>query len=240
MPKITTQAIVLRRADTGDNDRMLTLFTPDHGLISAMCRGCRKQKSPLMAASEVFCSGEYVLYRREDHATVVSCDVREAYYPLRQDVERLSHGAYLVELCALAVQPEEENRRLFVLLSQCLAYLAYDDVPSRNVTALFLLGFMSLMGFRPMVAHCAVCGRPLDDGTGWYGPERGGVLCRGCRENAPELQPSDIGFLHAAMGRGVAALREDIYCSREMFASLRSMAESHLEAPVRSGRTLIV
>ena len=62
MPQIVTHAVVLRRADYRENDRMLTLFSPTLGRIDAICRGCRRQKSPLMAASEVFCAGEYVLY----------------------------------------------------------------------------------------------------------------------------------------------------------------------------------
>ena len=55
MAQITTNAIVLRRADYRENDRMLTLFSPTLGRIDALARGCRRQKSPLMAASELFC-----------------------------------------------------------------------------------------------------------------------------------------------------------------------------------------
>ena len=57
MPQIVTNAVVLRRADYRENDRMLTLFSPTLGRVDALCRGCRRQKSPLMAASEVFCAG---------------------------------------------------------------------------------------------------------------------------------------------------------------------------------------
>ena len=64
MGQTTTNAIVLRRADYRENDRMLTLFSPTLGRIDALCRGCRRQKSPLMAASELFCSGEMCSIRR--------------------------------------------------------------------------------------------------------------------------------------------------------------------------------
>ena len=92
MGQITTNAIVLRRADYRENDRMLTLFSPTLGRIDALCRGCRRQKSPLMAASELFCSGEYVLYQARERTTVISCQIADSYYPLRADYERLSHG----------------------------------------------------------------------------------------------------------------------------------------------------
>ena len=105
MGQITTNAIVLRRADYRENDRMLTLFSPTLGRIDALCRGCRRQKSPLMAASELFCSGEYVLYQARERTTVISCQIADSYYPLRADYERLSHGVYALELCGAAVQP---------------------------------------------------------------------------------------------------------------------------------------
>lgn len=128
MGQITTNAIVLRRVDYRENDRMLTLFSPTLGRIDALCRGCRRQKSPLMAASELFCTGEYVLYQARERTTVVSCQITDSYYPLRVDYERLSHGMYALELCSAAVQPAQENERLFLLLLKSLAYLCYDTV----------------------------------------------------------------------------------------------------------------
>ena len=158
MTQITTNAIVLRRADYRENDRMLTLFSPTLGRIDALARGCRRQKSPLMAASEVFCAGEYVLYAAGDRMTVVSCAVQDTFYPLRSDFDRLAHGMYALELCAAAVQPEQENERLFLLLLRSLAHLAYSGTDARRVTAVFLMGFVSLLGFRPQVGRCAGCG----------------------------------------------------------------------------------
>ena len=44
MPALNTPALVIRRADYSDYDRMVTLFSPEHGRIDAIARGCRKQK----------------------------------------------------------------------------------------------------------------------------------------------------------------------------------------------------
>jgi hypothetical protein len=64
-----------------------------------------------MAASELFCAGEYVLYTTRDRVTVVSCQVTDTYYALRGDYEKLSHGMYALELCAAAIQPAKGSRR---------------------------------------------------------------------------------------------------------------------------------
>ncbi len=247
MAQIVTNAIVLRRADYRDNDRMITLFSPTLGRIDALCRGCRRQKSPLMAASELFCAGEYVLYTARDRTTVVSCQVTDTYYALRGDYERLSHGMYALELCAAAVQPDQENERLFLLLLRALAHLCYGDVPPRRVTAVFLMGLVSLMGFRPQVARCARCGEavlpskaPPGAPAASFDPETGGVICPSCRAGERcRLSESDVLYMQGIMKTGLKSLETEGECSDELFAALREMAEGRMEGTIKSGRLLV-
>lgn len=250
MAQITTNAIVVRRADYRENDRMITLFSPTLGRIDALCRGCRRQKSPLMAASELFCSGEYVLYQSREHVTVVSCTVGEMYYALRSDYEKISHGMYCLELCAAAIQPNQENERLFLLLLRSLAHLCYGDAQARRVTAVFVMGMMSLLGFRPQVGRCAKCGTPILQGKAQeeteetliaaFGAEAGGVLCPGCSAGERcRLREKDVLYLQDIMKRGLASLDSDAQCTDELFAALSRMAESRLDTPIRSGRMLV-
>lgn len=49
MALITVNGIVTRYANYRDNDRILTLFTRERGLISAAARGCRRPKMPAFA-----------------------------------------------------------------------------------------------------------------------------------------------------------------------------------------------
>ena len=81
----------------------------------------------------------------------------------------------------------ESGERLFLLLLRALAYLSYDTVAPRRVTAVFLMGMMSLLGFRPQVGRCAQCGTPIaldgradDDYAAYFGAQAGGVLCEHC------------------------------------------------------------
>ena len=250
MPQIITNAVVLRRADYRENDRMLTLFSPTLGRIDALSRGCRRQKSPLMAASEVFCAGEYVLYTAGDRMTVVSCTVQDTFYPIRSDFERLAHGMYCLELCSAAVQPDEENERLFLLLLRSLAHLAYsENVEPRRVTAVFLMGLTSLIGFRPHVGRCARCGMPIvpipapgqaeDAPIAYFSPEHGGVLCMGCGAGEQcRLTAGELNSLQAIMRRGIRTLEEEATISEPLFDALRKMAEQRLDVPIRSGKML--
>ena len=75
MGLIVTPALVVRRADYSDYDRMVTLFSPDIGRIDAIARGCRRPKSPLVNAVEPFTSGEFQLYERRERYTLEQCQI---------------------------------------------------------------------------------------------------------------------------------------------------------------------
>ena len=112
MPSITTPGIVLRHANYRDHDRMLTILSPHHGRMDVLSRGCRRPKSALMPASELFVHGEFVCYQQNDHATLSSCAITDTFYPLRMDPYRLTCASYMAALCAASVQAGEEAPQL--------------------------------------------------------------------------------------------------------------------------------
>ena len=214
---------------------MLTLFTPEKGKISAVARRCKSAKSPLLTATELFCSGEYTLYHAHDRYTVVSCQVVDSFYPIREDYERLTHGMYLLDLCRACVQPEQENERLFLLLLKSLAHLAYGQASPQNITAVFLMGFSSLLGFRPRVARCVKCGKRVEAGIKCsFAPEQGGILCEEHSEERPLLTEQELLYLQMVMKKGLLTLDEPINCSDNLFEHLCEMAEERAESPIRS------
>ena len=77
MPAVTTPGIVLRFANYRDHDRMLTLLSPRLGRVDLLSRGCRRPKSPLMPASELFVSGEFVLFQKNERAVLTSCALQD-------------------------------------------------------------------------------------------------------------------------------------------------------------------
>ena len=152
----STLAIVLRQSDYRENDRILSLFTQSRGRVEALCRGCRKPKSPLLAASQLFTLGEYVLYRGRGHEMITACQVTDSFYPLREDYDRLSYGALMLAAADMAAQPEEPQEHLLLLLTRSLKRLAYTDMDPSADTAAYLLHFAALKGYKPRLNHCAV------------------------------------------------------------------------------------
>lgn len=187
MPVLITDALVLRRADYADYDRMVTLLTPEHGRLDAVARGCRRSKSPLVNATEPFISGEFQLFRRGERYSIEQCQVREGFYELRTDYERLVHGAYWLRLLDAGVPRDVPAREIFLLALKALAHLNYAaELPAAMLTLAFEAHFMALSGLsaargrlRNLLApHCR------------RGPLRrrlGGAVCLSCPSHAPRI-----------------------------------------------------
>ena len=54
MNNSTTQAIILKRINFGEADRILTAITPEYGKISILAKGVRRSKSKLAGGLELF------------------------------------------------------------------------------------------------------------------------------------------------------------------------------------------
>lgn len=206
MGAFSAEAIVLRRADYRENDRMLTLLTP-RGRIDALARGCKRPKSPLLPASEVFTLGSYELVATKAHCLVSACLITDSFYPLRLDIDKLSCAAYMANICEASVQPDENAQRPFLLLAHALGYLSYHAYDPRAVLSAFLLHYAVAMGYKPRLNHCVSCGQVLEEQAGaLFDIEQGGVLCPECAGSMTRgaaLKATELAWLRESLVKGV-------------------------------------
>ncbi len=175
------RGMVIRTVDYRDNDRILTLFTAESGRVDAKARNCRKSTSPLLACTQPFIYGEFQLFCHKNKYIIDQGEVLESFYPLREDVEKYAAASLCASLCLEGVQAEESSEAIFSLLYHTLSFLTYGDSDPEDLSAAFLVRFLSLAGFRPSITHCAICGRDLrEDPILRFLPDKGGAVCAGC------------------------------------------------------------
>ncbi len=186
MPSLFTPALVIRRADYGDYDRMVTLFSPHLGRVDAIARGCKKPKSPLLNACEPFVNGEFQLFQRAERFSIEQCQITESFFDLRMDYDRLQHGVYWLKLLDAAVMPDVEMPDLFLITLRALAHLSYSELPPEMLTMAFEMHLMAQLGYAPRVDACQWCGRAIN-GDARFDAERGGCVCLSCPSSAPHV-----------------------------------------------------
>jgi DNA repair protein RecO (recombination protein O) len=188
MPLQTTEAIVIGGHNLGEADRIIPFFTRRLGKVRAVAKGARRVRSRFGGTLELFTLGELVFFEwpnRTLHA-INEFSVTEPFAPLKADLERLSRGAYLVELAGAAVEDEEPNEEIFILLRDALTLLVSHDDP--RLLRTFEIRLLRIAGYLLELYRCLVCRTALRQTDGLaVSPSRGGLVCPNCR---PRVQDS--------------------------------------------------
>jgi DNA repair protein RecO (recombination protein O) len=201
---LKTEGIVLRSLRYGEADRILHLYTPDRGRISAIAKGVRRARSRFGGRLEPFFRLDLVLYEgRSDLLTVTSAETLAGHPRLREDAGALDGAARACEAVARVFDDGDPHRGVYHLLANELTLLDQEPARAGRSNALaFRLKLLLAAGFAPQLAACASCGE-RDHLVGFSGAA-GGVVCAACEASAFPLDQDAHDFLVAALGRPLA------------------------------------
>lgn len=143
---IRTEAIVLRRTNYGEADRIIQLLTPNNGKVSAIARGVRREKSKLAGAVEPFTRLDMTLHLgKGDLAVVTGSRIQQAYHTILQDYDRLQFGYEAIKHVAKAAEVLDESA-FFTLLDETLENLNVTTIPLVIIKTWFWLQLAILLG----------------------------------------------------------------------------------------------
>jgi DNA repair protein RecO (recombination protein O) len=182
-----TEAIVLRRADFGEADRLLTVFTPHRGKLKLVAKGARKPTSRKSGHVELFSIGQFFVAKGRELDIVTQAETTESFLPLRNDLLRTTYAYYLAELADAFAAERDENRPLFDLLRDGFGWLCIaSDGPAELAASLALvaryyeLHLLALVGYQPQLFVCSSCKKPLEPETNYLSAAEGSVFCKKC------------------------------------------------------------
>jgi DNA repair protein RecO (recombination protein O) len=205
---LKTEGIVLRSLRYGEADRILHLYTPYRGRVSAIAKGVRRARSRFGGRLEPFFRLDLVLYEgRSELLTVTSAETVAAHPRLREDAGALDGAARACEAVARVFDEGDPHAGVYHLLANELALLDGEPARAGRSNALaFRLKLLLAAGFAPHLASCASCGE-RDHLVGFSGAA-GGVVCAACEASAFALDQEAVDFLVAALGRPLAEAPE--------------------------------
>jgi DNA repair protein RecO (recombination protein O) len=201
---LKTQGIVLRSLRYGEADRVLHLYTPDRGRVSAIAKGVRRARSRFGGRLEPFFRLELVLYQgRSDLLTVTSAETLAGHPRLREHAGALDGAARACEAVARVFDDGEPHAGVYHLLANQLTLLDREPARAGRPNALaFRVKLLLAAGFAPQLAACASCGE-REHLVGFSGAA-GGVVCSACEASAFPLEQEAHDFLVAALGNPLA------------------------------------
>ena len=183
-----TPAVVLKRIDFGEADKVLTLFTPFHGKLRVVAKGVRRPASRMGGHLDLLTHSSLLLAHGRNLDIVTQSETVDSFIGLRDDLWRASQGYQVAELLDRMTEEAHEDRPTYQALLEALRRIAEDADPELAVRQ-FEVTLLDRLGYRPQLRACVACGKPLERVDSFYSPAVGGVLCPVCGRTEPTARP---------------------------------------------------
>ncbi|MCR4940049.1 MAG: DNA repair protein RecO [Treponemataceae bacterium] len=217
-----TDALILSSRIYGENNRILTLVTPDKGIIEAVLYGGRKSK--LRSLASPFHTGTIWLYNDETRHSIkiTDFDVIKFRPTLHENLYKTMAASFCAELLIKTQGGNEDSQYtlLWELINGFLDGLELTDEKGAQLGLLrFIWRYLSLQGVQPDIETCCVCDSDFLR-TDTIGNKEKNVL-----SYSAYYDESKQGFLCNDCSSGIAASSFRFPLSEEACSYLKSINE---------------
>jgi DNA repair protein RecO (recombination protein O) len=230
------QAIVLRTQKLGEADRIITLFTREHGRIKAVAKGVRRTKSRWGARLEPASHVDLQLYSGRSLDTVTQAVSIENFGDvLSLDYQRWTVASAILEAAERFTSQEHEPAlQQYLLVVGSLKALAHETYDASLILDAYLLRSLAVGGYAPSLMNCSRCDAP--------GPHKyfslvgGGSVCNTCKPSAaPTPHPETLELMQQLLsGDWASAMDSETRFRREASGLIAAYLQWHLERGLRS------
>jgi len=203
---VKTEAVVLRSMRYGEADRILHLYTPARGRVSAIAKGVRRARSRFGGRLEPFFRIQAELHEgRGELLTVTGAQTVDAHARLRGDAGAIDAAARACDAVGRLFETGEPHPGVFNLLCRQLGLLdeqagaGVSPAAARAGSLSFRLKLMLAAGLAPQLGACASCGE-TEHLVGFSGAA-GGVVCAACEAGSFPFGEEAHEFMAGALGR---------------------------------------
>jgi DNA repair protein RecO (recombination protein O) len=201
---VKTEAVVLRSMRYGEADRILHLYTPGRGRVSAIAKGVRRARSRFGGRLEPFFRLRIELHEgRSELLTVTGAQTVDGFARLRGDARALDAAARACDAVDRLFETSEPHPGVFNLLCRQLTLLderagaETERAGGWSAALAFRLKLLLAAGLAPQLGACASCGEP-EHLVGFSGAA-GGVVCAACEAGSFALGQEAYTFMTEAL-----------------------------------------
>lgn len=203
MKQQTSPAIVLRRTNYGEADRIVTFLTPI-GKVKAMVKGVRRSKSKLAGGIELFSESTITfMYTRGDLARIVSTRLDTHWDGIIGDLQKMMFGYEAMKQIDKHIE-DEADRDYYDLLKGTLAGLADSEIPLEAMQVWFYSRLLFIEGTQINTAE-DVKGKKLSSDERYnFSPDNMGFEA----SSSGRYKPDDIKLLRLMVQHKPESLKQ--------------------------------
>ena len=228
MPTYQADAVVLRRLDYGEADRILTLLTREHGKLAAIAKGSRRAKARSGNSLDLFARSRMMLAKGRNLDVVAQVERRGDVRNISGDLRRTAYACLVSEIADKVLEDRHPMDDVFELVAGTLDRLNDPGRSARADTSWFVMRMLDLLGYAPQLIDCPGCAKPLPEADAWFSPLLGGVLCADCGSHEQSGSPVSVNALKVL--RLMAANDAELFARLRLRPELLHEVEQALEA----------
>lgn len=175
---IKTKGIILAQNNMGDNDKMVTILTPNLGRIGCAAKGARRPKSSLMAGTQFLCFANFIIYKGVNSYRINSCEPIEIFYNIRLDIDKLDYASRVAKIANDVTKENQSSYNVLQLVLNTIYMISESDKDLDFILSVFKIRLLSIIGFRPIVEHCANCDK--NEKLEYFSFKDNGLKCSAC------------------------------------------------------------
>lgn len=148
------------------------------GKIACVAKGARRPKSALLAGTQMFCFGEYLMYKGSSTYHINSVEPIEVFYNLRIDLDKLKYAVHINKIVQDVTHENQNCYRILQLLLNTLYTISETDKNLDMVLGIFKLRLLCMLGFTPQIMECANCKEK--NSLSYFSIKDNGLKCKIC------------------------------------------------------------
>lgn len=149
MPVYQTEAIILKKRNFGEADRLLTLLTRNKGKITAIAKGARRITSKKGGNVEVLNLCEIQVATGANLDIITEAQSIKSYHKIKKNLEKTSYSFIICETLDSLIPVNHQLPNIFDLTTNTLNALAVQKsaLKCRKLIIFFQLKLLILLGY---------------------------------------------------------------------------------------------
>lgn len=205
--KYRTKALVFKKEDRNDSDRVFSVFTDDFGRLEVFAKAIRKSNSKLRAGIDVFSLSEIEFIQGRNKKTLTDASLIERFSGVSSNLSKFNIASKIGYFLDSFLKGQEPDDKIFDLIIETMHRLNDCRYGAEKETILkyyFLWNSLSLLGYHPEVYNCGSCRLRLSPEALYFSTKAGGIVCGSCAvsdKNSKEINENTVKILRIILKR---------------------------------------
>lgn len=177
--RFITEGLVVKETIVGESDRLVTLFTREHGLIKAFASGAKNINSKKSAATALLTYSQFCIKNKNGSLRIFEATPKAQFFKMGADITVLTLSQYFCELALQFGENGVKDEEFLRLLLNSLHFLVEEKRNPYIIKAITELRTAVISGYMPDFIACRGCGC-FENDIMYFDLREGSITCKDC------------------------------------------------------------